>query len=104
MTYGNRECRGNVVRGICVYGLEDIPWLAARRELAANKFHMTFHYLGYDCLEERHRNRTMKIGQLPEDFNEEYYKSLPTVKYGRKDGLYENIPIYKRGMHDFGHI
>ena len=83
--YDNRECMGKVVRGICVYGVEDVPWLATRNEIFANKFHMTYQYLGYDCLEERHRKRTMMRDKVP--FDRDYYLNLPTVKYSRKDGL-----------------
>lgn len=83
--YDNRQCMGKVVRGICVYGVEDVPWLATRKELFANKFHLTFQYLAYDCLEERHRNRTMLGSRVP--FDREFYMNLPTVKFSRKDGL-----------------
>ena len=83
--YNNRKCEGKYVRGICVYGIGDAPWLASRPELFANKFHSTFEYLGYDCLEERHRNRTMLKEKV--EFHPEDYTELPTVKYSRKDGL-----------------
>ena len=83
--YNNRQCWGKFVRGICVYGVRDLPWLHQRPELFANKFHLTYHYLAYDCLEERHRNRTQMKEQVPLD--EALYRNLPTVKYSRKDGL-----------------
>lgn len=88
VNYGSRECQGKVVRGICVYGVGDLPWLATRREIIANKFHLTFDYLALDCLEERHRNRTMKcIASVCPDFDADFYRNLPTVKYSQKDGL-----------------
>lgn len=83
--YDQLECNGRVLRGICVYGVRDAPWLAARPELFANKFNLTYDYLGLDCLEERHRNRTMLRTKVVLD--EQFYRSLPTVKYGRKDGI-----------------
>ena len=83
--YGNRTCGGSVARGICIYGVGDAPWLATRRELFANKFHLLREYLAYDCLEERHRNRTMLRDRVA--FDGDFYRNLPTVKYGRKDGL-----------------
>ena len=84
--YDDRTCRGKLVRGICVYGVGDAPWLAARRELFANKFQLTYEYPALDCLEERHRNRT--AARRPgDDFVEAFYRQLPTVVYGRKDGL-----------------
>lgn len=76
--YDQLPCSGVVVRGICVYGIRDAPWLAARPELFANKFNLTYDYLGLDCLEERHRNRTMMRSLVP--FDEALYRRLPTVK------------------------
>jgi len=84
--YGDRKCHGELVRGICVFGVGDAPWLATRRELVANKFRLTYQYPTLDCLEERHRNRTA-ARRPPDDFVEEFYRQLPTVVYGRKDGL-----------------
>jgi len=78
-------CAGREVRGICVFAVGDLPWLAGRPELFANKFHLTYEYLGLDCLEELHRNRTRGIG-VP-TLDESFYRRLPTVLYGRKDGL-----------------
>ena len=85
MNYPGHECQGKEVRGICVYAVADMPWLSDRRELFANKFHLTYQYLAYDCLEERHRNRTkLTPASL---FDEDFYRGLPTVLYSRKDGL-----------------
>lgn len=83
--YDELPCSGKVLRGICVYGVRDAPQLAQRPELFANKFNLTFDYLGLDCLEERHRNRTMMRSRVP--FDGQLYRRLPTVKHGRKDGL-----------------
>lgn len=83
--YDKFDCNGRVLRGICVYGLRDIPWLATRKELFANKFNLTYDHLGLDCLEERHRNRTMMRSNVP--FDRQFYSELPTVIYGRKDGI-----------------
>ena len=83
MNYPGRVCAGREVRGICVFAVGDVPWLGGRPELFANKFHLTYQYLALDCLEERHRNRTMAAPSLDEDF----YRRLPTVLYSRKDGL-----------------
>jgi len=79
------DCFGQVVRGICIYGVKDIVWLAKRPELFANKFRLTYQYLAMDCLEERHRKRTMLRDGTK--FDTSYYRSLPTVLYGRKDGF-----------------
>lgn len=84
--YAGRRCHGNQQRGICVYGVGDLPWLNGRRELFANKFQLTFEHLTLDCLEERHRNTTL-TRRPAADFNETLYRQLPTVLYSRKDGL-----------------
>ena len=72
-----------MVRGICVFGIKDLRWLHQRPELFANKFHLTFQHVAYDCLEERHRNRTKN----PIKLDENLYKNLPTVLNSRKNGL-----------------
>ena len=88
VNYVPRECQGKLVRGICVFGIGDVPWLATRREIIANKFHLTFDHYVMDCLEERHRNRTVSfVGSVSPDFDMEFYKNLPTVKYSRKNGI-----------------
>ena len=85
--YGNRKCQGYYQRGICVFGIGDLPWLAVRPELIANKFNLTYQFLTLDCLEERHRTRTMLRYRLS-SADERLIRNLPTVKYGRKDGLF----------------
>ena len=84
--YGDRKCHGRQVRGICVFGVGDAPWLAGRRELFANKFNLTFEYATLDCLEQRHRNRTA-ARRPADDFDEAFYRRLPTVVHARKNGL-----------------
>jgi len=84
--YNDRQCHGKEQRGICVYGVGDLPWLNTRRQLFANKFQLTYEYFALDCLEERHRNRTMSR-TVAADFDAQFYANLPTVKYSRKDGL-----------------
>ena len=59
---------------------------SGRRELFANKFRLTYEYPVLDCLEQRHRDRTA-TRRPADDFDDEFYRRLPTVVYGRKDGL-----------------
>jgi len=84
--YADRKCHGRQVRGICVYGVGDAPWLAGRRELFANKFNLTYGHVTLDCLEQRHRVRTA-ARRPADDFVTAFYRQLPTVIYARKDGL-----------------
>ncbi|KAK7484555.1 hypothetical protein BaRGS_00024187 [Batillaria attramentaria] len=45
-------CKGKFVRGVCVFGVGDLPYLTQVPYLFANKFHYGFQPLAYDCLEE----------------------------------------------------
>lgn len=66
--WGRFPCTsGLVLRGICIWGLDDLPLLALRPELVANKFLAHFQPLALDCLEEWFWNRTKEdhlFGQL----------------------------------------
>ncbi|XP_013386129.1 beta-1,3-galactosyl-O-glycosyl-glycoprotein beta-1,6-N-acetylglucosaminyltransferase [Lingula anatina] len=73
-----KYCGGKVVRAICVFGVTDLPKLLSRKELFANKFHLTFEPLAYDCMEELYFNRTANEDHFPIDVD--YYSSLPFVK------------------------
>lgn len=72
-------CRGKYVRGICVFGVGDLPFLATREELFANKFHQKFQPVVIDCLEELLNNRTIEeaVGTLV--FDVSYYKTRDFV-------------------------
>ena len=75
-------CHGKVVRGVCIMGSGDLPWLRSRFEIAANKFYQNFDSVVLDCLEEWVNNRTYSASL--EGFNWYYYMNLPQVKYYRK--------------------
>ena len=72
-------CHGKYVRGICIFGVGDLPLLATREELFANKFHEDFHPETLDCLEEMLINRTLEeiTGSLV--FNDSYYRTRDFV-------------------------
>lgn len=46
------ECHGKHVHWICIYGLEDIPWLLSNRNIVANKFYEDYEPLALDCVEK----------------------------------------------------
>ena len=60
------RCHGRNVRGICVFGARDLPFLNAQRvnKLFANKFHEDFQPIALHCLEEMIRNDTAKVATL----------------------------------------
>ncbi|XP_060566017.1 N-acetyllactosaminide beta-1,6-N-acetylglucosaminyl-transferase-like [Ruditapes philippinarum] len=44
-------CHGKYVHWICIYGLEDLPWLLSHRNIVANKFYEDFDPLALYCVE-----------------------------------------------------
>ncbi|XP_046547788.1 beta-1,3-galactosyl-O-glycosyl-glycoprotein beta-1,6-N-acetylglucosaminyltransferase 3-like [Haliotis rubra] len=46
-------CGGGRSRNVCVFGVSDLPLLASRRELFANKFYASYQPQTLDCVEER---------------------------------------------------
>ncbi|CAF0779992.1 unnamed protein product [Adineta steineri] len=52
VNWGESNCYGRIIRGICVFGTVDLPTLFNRRELFANKFHLNADPIAYQCLEE----------------------------------------------------
>ena len=72
-------CQGKDVRNICVFGVGDLPYLATREELFANKFNLDFQPATLGCLEELLRNRTREetLGTL--GFETTYYRTRDFV-------------------------
>ncbi|XP_045209189.2 beta-1,3-galactosyl-O-glycosyl-glycoprotein beta-1,6-N-acetylglucosaminyltransferase-like isoform X1 [Mercenaria mercenaria] len=75
----NWPCKGKRVRMICIFGTGDLPMLASRRELFANKFYLDYHHFALDCLEELHFNHTRDeyLGKLA--FDPRWYSKLGFV-------------------------
>jgi hypothetical protein len=71
------DCQGKWVRTICIFGVGDLPWLQQRPELFANKFHATFEWLAYDCMEQYIFNKSIAGEAIP--FDSSYYSRLPFV-------------------------
>ncbi|NXY47576.1 GCNT2 transferase, partial [Ceuthmochares aereus] len=57
-------CHGHYVRGICVYGRGDLKWLFNSTCLFANKFELRTYPLTMECLELRHRQRTLSQSEV----------------------------------------
>ncbi|XP_061076380.1 beta-1,3-galactosyl-O-glycosyl-glycoprotein beta-1,6-N-acetylglucosaminyltransferase 7 isoform X2 [Conger conger] len=58
-------CKGRYVRGICVYGLEDLQWIVNRRNMFANKFAPSSFPEAVDCVEEWHRQKVLRQAEIP---------------------------------------
>ncbi|NXE11266.1 GCNT2 transferase, partial [Lophotis ruficrista] len=57
-------CHGHYVRGICVYGAGDLKWLFNSTCMFANKFELRTYPLTVECLELRHRQRTLSQSEV----------------------------------------
>jgi hypothetical protein len=78
--YGMLPCGGRTVRGICVFGLTDLPVLARRPEFFANKFYLEEQPHTLLCLEKLHFNRTGDEFYQRLKFQTDYYQSLEFLK------------------------
>jgi hypothetical protein len=74
VNWGEQNCYGRIVRGICVFGTVDLPTLHNRRELIANKFHLNADSIVYQCLEELITNKSRV--NLPLD-DAPFYRQMP---------------------------
>ena len=77
----NWPCHGKRVRNVCVLGIGDLPLLAKRPELFANKFHLDFEPAALDCLEQLHYNRTYDEAIGVTTFNVSFYTKLSYVEH-----------------------
>ncbi|KFP90432.1 N-acetyllactosaminide beta-1,6-N-acetylglucosaminyl-transferase, isoform C, partial [Apaloderma vittatum] len=58
-------CHGShYVRGICVYGTGDLKWLFNSTSMFANKFELKTYPPTVECLELRHRQRTLSQSEV----------------------------------------
>ncbi|MEQ2217479.1 hypothetical protein XENOCAPTIV_011774, partial [Xenoophorus captivus] len=55
------------LRDICVFGVEDVPWIIEKKGMFANKFESNTSPEALDCLEEWHRNNVLNHATVPID-------------------------------------
>ncbi|XP_069547138.1 beta-1,3-galactosyl-O-glycosyl-glycoprotein beta-1,6-N-acetylglucosaminyltransferase 7 [Brachyistius frenatus] len=58
-------CKGRYVRDICIYGVDDLPWIINRNSMFANKFESNTFPEALDCLEQWHRNKVLNQATVP---------------------------------------
>lgn len=58
---------GHYVRDICIYGIEDLPWLVDRNSMFANKFESGALSEALDCLEQWHRDKVLRQATVTVD-------------------------------------
>ena len=73
---GHDKCHGMWRHGSCVFGIEDLPILVARRELFANKLYSTMEPLALICLEAWIRHKEV----CPPKVDYDFYAKLPFTK------------------------
>ncbi|KAM8914393.1 beta-1,3-galactosyl-O-glycosyl-glycoprotein beta-1,6-N-acetylglucosaminyltransferase 7 isoform 2-T2 [Spinachia spinachia] len=52
-------CKGHYIRDICIYGMEDLPWIIDSNSMFANKFERDTFPEALDCLEQWHRTKVL---------------------------------------------
>ncbi|TRY87499.1 hypothetical protein DNTS_035320 [Danionella cerebrum] len=58
-------CKGQYIRDICVFAIDDLPWLIEKQSMFANKFEMASFPEALDCLEQWHRNKVLQQASVP---------------------------------------
>ncbi|XP_068128644.1 beta-1,3-galactosyl-O-glycosyl-glycoprotein beta-1,6-N-acetylglucosaminyltransferase 3-like [Hyperolius riggenbachi] len=53
------NCNGIFARGVCVYGIGDLPWMLQQHHLFANKFDTLVDNYAIECLEQYVRHKTL---------------------------------------------
>ena len=69
------KCAGHWKRGVCIFGVGDLPDLVSRKEFFVNKFEMESEPLAYECMEDWFHSRVV----CPENLNIDYYRRLSYV-------------------------
>ncbi|KAL7891702.1 hypothetical protein AOLI_G00011780 [Acnodon oligacanthus] len=57
--------KGRYVRDICVYAIEDLPWIIKKNSMFANKFESNSFPEALDCLEQWHRHKVLQQAMVP---------------------------------------
>uniref|UniRef100_A0A915JGF9 Uncharacterized protein n=1 Tax=Romanomermis culicivorax TaxID=13658 RepID=A0A915JGF9_ROMCU len=87
-------CKGKLTSGSCVFGVGDLPALISKKELFAHKLYMKFQPAAYYCMSKLYFDRTLNsnnlgVGRndswLSNNFDEEFYSNLPSVRYHRME-------------------
>ncbi|XP_030633576.1 beta-1,3-galactosyl-O-glycosyl-glycoprotein beta-1,6-N-acetylglucosaminyltransferase 7 [Chanos chanos] len=61
----HQGCKGHYVRDICVYGMEDLPWIIQKNSLFANKFDSSSFPDAFNCMELWQRNKVLQQAMVP---------------------------------------
>ncbi|XP_067663732.1 beta-1,3-galactosyl-O-glycosyl-glycoprotein beta-1,6-N-acetylglucosaminyltransferase 4-like [Haliotis asinina] len=73
------DCQGKYVHDICIFGVGDLSRFQKRKELFANKFHIDFEPLVYDCMEQKYFNTVREEQRGISNFDDTYYRYVGFV-------------------------
>ncbi|CAH8452175.1 unnamed protein product [Schistosoma bovis] len=80
VTWYNEGCKSSRMRrGVCIIGINNLPYITSRVEFFANKFHDDFEPIAYDCTEYYIMKKVlneMTSKQLDPSFNLTHYSIL----------------------------
>ncbi|XP_046352711.1 beta-1,3-galactosyl-O-glycosyl-glycoprotein beta-1,6-N-acetylglucosaminyltransferase-like isoform X1 [Haliotis rufescens] len=81
------DCQGKYVHHICIFGVGDLSRFQKRQELFANKFHIDFEPIVYECMEERYFTAVKEEQRGVVDFDITFYRSVGFVLHQVKPRL-----------------
>ncbi|XP_072539258.1 beta-1,3-galactosyl-O-glycosyl-glycoprotein beta-1,6-N-acetylglucosaminyltransferase 7 [Salminus brasiliensis] len=61
----HQGCKGRYIRDICIYAIDDLPWIIKKNSMFANKFESTSFPEALDCLEQWHRHKVLQQAMVP---------------------------------------
>ena len=73
---GADKCEGKWRRGVCIFGVGDLPRFLTRKEAFANKVYIDYQPLTLECMENYLEYKTL----CPQPFDAHFYENLPFVR------------------------
>ncbi|KAL6458389.1 hypothetical protein MHYP_G00336190 [Metynnis hypsauchen] len=80
----HQGCNGHYVRDICVYAIEDLPWIIKKNSMFANKFESNSFPEALDCLEQWHRHKVLQQAMVPVKSSWQLAVEAPKTLYKEK--------------------
>ena len=74
------KCKGQLVSGSCVFGVEDLPVLVKRAELMVHKLYLSYQPVAYFCLLRHQWKRALDFKEQAK-FNAKAYSTIAHVEY-----------------------
>ena len=78
-----KRCHGKIERGYCLFGVQDLPRLARRKELFVHRLRWNYQDATMRCLEYAIHKRSKLQYVYPRYFDVSWYKNLTFIKYSK---------------------